>query len=170
MLNIGDDFTRDCVAAVVDASRSGACAVRELSEIIARQGRSCVVVSDNGTKMVSREIPRFTQDTGIKWRYVSPAKPVQNAFVENSSIWLRDECLASAPFPHLPRRPGIIEARRLDNNTVSSIEPRRRRVSLRRGPSCSKVSICPACHHSDLASMPAVVLENGCGRRDLCAA
>ncbi len=36
-------------------------------------------------------------------------------------------------------------------------------VSLRREPSCSKVSVCPACRHADLASMPAVVLENGCG-------
>jgi putative transposase len=83
VLNIVDDSTRECLAAVVDTSLSGARVVRELTEVMARRGRQCMVVSDNGTELVSRAILRFTQDTGIEWHTIAPGKPIQNAFVES---------------------------------------------------------------------------------------
>lgn len=45
VLNIVDDFTRECLAAVVDTSLSGARVVRELNEVIARRGKPCMIVS-----------------------------------------------------------------------------------------------------------------------------
>lgn len=64
-LNIVDDFTRECLAAVVDTSLSGARVVRELREIIARRGRPCLIVSDNGMELVSRAIFGFCEETAI---------------------------------------------------------------------------------------------------------
>ena len=60
---IVDDFTRECLAAVVDTSLSGARVVRELNEVIARRGRPCMIVSDNGTELVSRAILGFDYNT-----------------------------------------------------------------------------------------------------------
>ena len=118
VLNIVDDFTRECLAAVVDSSLSGTRVVREITEVMARRGRPCMVVSDNGTELVSRAILRFTQDTGIEWHYIAPGKPIQNAFVESFNGRLRDECLNEHAFSSLAEARRIIEAWRIDYNTV----------------------------------------------------
>ena len=68
---------------------------------MARRGQPCMVVSDNGTELVSRAILRFTQDTGIGWHYIAPGKPIQNAFVESFNGRLRDECLNEHAFSSL---------------------------------------------------------------------
>jgi putative transposase len=119
VLNIVDDFTRECLAAVVDTSLSGARVVRELTEVAARRGQPCMIVSDNGTELVSRAILRFTGDTGIGWHYIAPGKPIQNAFVESFNGRLRDECLNEHAFSPLAEARRIIEAWRIDYNRAS---------------------------------------------------
>jgi putative transposase len=90
-LNIVDDFTRVCLVAVVDASLSGARVVRELNETIARRGRPCMIVSDDGTELVSRD-PRLLPGGAIEWPYITPGKPIQNAFVESFMYGRRPRC------------------------------------------------------------------------------
>lgn len=47
VLNVVDDVTRECLAAVPDTSISGKRVVRELADLIARRGRPGTIVSDN---------------------------------------------------------------------------------------------------------------------------
>ena len=47
ILNIVDDVTRECLAAVVDTSISGRRVVRELGDLIARRSAPKMIVSDN---------------------------------------------------------------------------------------------------------------------------
>jgi putative transposase len=47
VLNVVDDVTRECLAAVVDTSISGRRVVRELDDLIARRGAPKMIVSDN---------------------------------------------------------------------------------------------------------------------------
>ena len=47
VLNIIDDVTKECLAAVADTSLSGKRVVRELETLIARRGRPGIIVSDN---------------------------------------------------------------------------------------------------------------------------
>ena len=47
VLNVVDDVTRECLAAVPDTSLSGKRVVRELTDLIAVRGRPGMVVSDN---------------------------------------------------------------------------------------------------------------------------
>ena len=49
MLNVIDDYSRECLACIVDTSLSGRRVRRELSAIAERCGLPCMVVSDNGT-------------------------------------------------------------------------------------------------------------------------
>ena len=56
MLNIVDDVTRECLAAVVDTSISGRRVVSELTELIARRGTLKTIVSDNGTELSSNAV------------------------------------------------------------------------------------------------------------------
>jgi putative transposase len=49
MLNVIDDYSRECLACIVDTSLSGRRVVCGLSAIAERRARPCMIVSDNGT-------------------------------------------------------------------------------------------------------------------------
>ena len=93
LLNIVDDVTRRCLAAVVDTSISGRRVVRELGDLIARRGAPKMIVSDNGTELTSNAVLAWCGDVGIEWHYIAPGKPTQNEFVESFDGRMRDELL-----------------------------------------------------------------------------
>ncbi len=118
VLAIVDDFTREALALVVDTSMGGHRVVRELDAVIARRGRSAMIVSDNGTELTSRAVLDWTNRTGVEWHYIAPGKPVQNAFVESFNGRFRDECLNEEVFTSLVEARAVIERWRLDYNQV----------------------------------------------------
>ena len=118
ILNVVDDFTRECLASVLDTSLSGVRVVRELNQLCLSRGRPAMIVSDNGTELTSHAVLRWVEETGIEWHYIAPGKPVQNAFVESFNGRLRDECLNEHVFRSLYQARGIVEAWRIDYNTV----------------------------------------------------
>jgi putative transposase len=118
ILNVVDDFTRECLASVLDTSLSGVRVVRELDRLCSVHGRPAMIVSDNGTELTSHAVLRWVEATSIEWHYIAPGKPVQNAFVESFNGRLRDECLNEHVFRSLSQARGIVEAWRIDYNTV----------------------------------------------------
>jgi putative transposase len=118
LLNVVDDFTRECLASVLDTSLSGVRVVRELDRLCALRGSPAMIVSDNGTELTSHAVLRWVEETGIEWHYIAPGKPVQNAFVESFNGRLRDECLNEHVFRSLSQARAIVEAWRIDYNTV----------------------------------------------------
>ena len=83
ILNVIDDFSRECLAAVVDTSLSGERVARELDRIAEMRGYPCMVVSDNGTELTSNAILKWQEDRKVDWHYIAPGKPMQNGFVES---------------------------------------------------------------------------------------
>ncbi len=98
VLNIVDDVTRECLAAVVDTSISGRRVVRELGDLIARRGAPRMIVSDNGTELTSNAVLAWCGDVGIEWHYIAPGRPTQNGFVESFNGRMRDELLNETLF------------------------------------------------------------------------
>lgn len=93
ILCVIDDYSRECLAVVVDNSISGQRVARELDAIAEHRGYPCMVVSDNGTELTSNAMLKWQQDRGVEWHYIAPGKPMQNGFVESFNGRLRDECL-----------------------------------------------------------------------------
>jgi putative transposase len=117
ILCIIDDFSRECLAAVVDNSISGVRVARELDRIAEYRGYPCLVVSDNGTELTSNAMLKWQEERRVEWHYIAPGKPMQNGFVESFNGRLRDECLnehLSSSYTHARR---IVEAWRADYNT-----------------------------------------------------
>lgn len=56
ILNIVDDVTRECLAAIPDTSISGRRVARELTVLIGKRGKPAMIVSDNGTEFTSNAI------------------------------------------------------------------------------------------------------------------
>jgi putative transposase len=69
LLNVIDDYSRKCLACMVDTSLSGRRVVRELKVIAERRGLPCMVVSDNGIELTSHAVLAWCQDTGVEWHY-----------------------------------------------------------------------------------------------------
>jgi putative transposase len=117
ILAVVDDFSRECLALVVDNSLSGLRVARELDRLILCRGKPCMIVSDNGTELTSRAMLGWQQQHRVQWHYIAPGKPTQNSFIESFNGRLRDECLNEHLFTSLPEARTIIQAWRIDYNT-----------------------------------------------------
>ena len=117
ILCVIDDFSRECLATVVDNAIPGIRVARELDRIAAMRGYPCLVVSDNGTELTSNALLKWQQDRGVAWHYIAPGKPMQNGFVESFNGRLRDECLNEPLFGSYSQARRIIEHWRHDYNT-----------------------------------------------------
>lgn len=108
ILNVVDDVTRECLAAIPDTSISGQRVARELTALITRRGRPGMIVSDNGTELTSNAIFAWAQDHAVDWHYIAPGKPMQNGFVESFNGRMRDELLNETLFRNLDHARSVI--------------------------------------------------------------
>ena len=117
VLNVVDDVTRECLAAIPDTSISGRRVARELTALIERRGKPGMIVSDNGTELTSNAILRWCSEQRIEWHYIAPGKPMQNGFVESFNGRMRDELLNETMFRNLAHARVVIAAWAADYNT-----------------------------------------------------
>ena len=99
ILNIVDDVTRECLAAIPDTSISGRRVARELTALIKRRGKPGMIVSDNGTEFTSNAMFAWAQDNRVVWHFIAPGKPMHNGFCERFNGRMRDELLKREPVP-----------------------------------------------------------------------
>ena len=128
VLCVIDDFSRECLATVVDTSLSGQRVARELDKIARTRGYPCMVVSEralsaigprtmaSGTELTSNAILKWQEDRKVEWHYIASGKPMQNGFVESFNGRLRDECLNEHLFASLRHARELIAAWRDDYN------------------------------------------------------
>ena len=117
VLNVVDDVTRECLAAIPDTSISGRRVARELAALIERRGKPGMIVSDNGTELTSNAILTFAATHRIEWHYIAPGKPMQNGFVESFNGRMRDELLNETMFRNLAHARIVIASWAADYNT-----------------------------------------------------
>jgi len=98
VLNIVDDATRECLAAIPDTSISGRRVARELTVLIGRRGKPGMIVSDNGTEFTSNAMLSWAEEHRVAWHFIAPGKPMQNGFCESFNGRMRDELLNETLF------------------------------------------------------------------------
>lgn len=118
ILNIVDDVTRECLAAIPDTSISGRRVARELTVLIGKRGKPAMVVSDNGTEFTSNAILGWAKDHRVEWHYIAPGKPMQNGYIESFNGRMRDELLNESLFIDLGQARQLIDAWTADYNTA----------------------------------------------------
>ena len=91
ILNVVDDFSRECVGQLVDTSISGARMARFLTELDRPLPRT--IVCDNGPELTCKAMFFWARDHGVKLHFIQPGKPTQNAFVESFNGRFREACL-----------------------------------------------------------------------------
>jgi transposase InsO family protein len=118
ILNIVDDVTRECLAAIPDTSISGKRVARELTAVISVRGKPQMVVSDNGTEFTSNAILSWAKDHAVDWHYITPGRPMQNGYIESFNGRMRDELLNESLFVDLDHARKLIGAWVIDYNTA----------------------------------------------------
>jgi putative transposase len=93
ILNVVDDFSRECVLQIVDFSISGQRLARELSRLGERRSLPRTIVCDNGPELTSKAMFFWSRETGVKLHFIQPGKPTQNAFIESFNGKFRAFCL-----------------------------------------------------------------------------
>jgi putative transposase len=78
ILNILDDVTKECLAAIADTSISGQRVARELTTLVAWRGKPELIVSDNGTEFTSNAMLAWTGEHQVAWHFIAPGKPMQS--------------------------------------------------------------------------------------------
>ena len=116
VLNVIDDFTRECVLQVVDTGISGVRVARELSQC--GLAMPAEIVCDNGPEFTSKALFGWARDNAVALCFIQPGKPTQNAFVESFNGKFREACLSQHWFRDLEEARTLIEAWRVHYNTV----------------------------------------------------
>ena len=118
LLNVVDDFTRKCVTIEIDRSLPRARMVRVLTRLQAAMRLPQTIVLDNGPEFAGRTLDAWAYANGVTLHLIRPGKPIENAYVESFNGKCRDECLNEHWFVSLVDAQRIIEAWRVDYNTV----------------------------------------------------
>ena len=94
LLNVIDDFNREALGIEVDFSLPSERVIRALRQIIGWRGKPKVIRCDNGPENISETVRRWAEEWGIRFEYIQPGKPQQNAYVERFNRTVRYEWLS----------------------------------------------------------------------------
>jgi len=101
MLNIIDEFTRECLAIRIDRKLNSTDVIDALSDLFILRGVPGHVRSDNGPEFLGEAFVQWAKLNGMAIRYIQPGKPNQNAYIERFNRTFREEVLDQHLFTRL---------------------------------------------------------------------
>ena len=118
MLNIIDEFTRECLAIRVARRLGSIDVIHALSDLFILRGVPGHIRSDNGPEFVARAVQDWIRAVGARTAYIERGSPWENGFIESFNARLRDELLDGEIFYTLKEAQIVIESWRRHYNAV----------------------------------------------------
>ena len=118
MLNIIDEFTRECLTIRVSRKLKAVDVIDVLSDLFILRGVPGHIRSDNGPEFVAQAVRAWISAVGAKTAYIEPGSPWENGYCESFNSKLRDELLKGEIFYTLKEAQIVIESWRRHYNTV----------------------------------------------------
>jgi putative transposase len=118
MLNVVDEFTRECLAIRVDRRLKSTDVIDVLSDLFILRGVPGHIRSDNGPEFVAKAVQAWIHAVGAKTAYIEPGSPWENGYIESFNARMRDELLNGELFYSLKEAKIIIESWRRHYNGV----------------------------------------------------
>jgi putative transposase len=117
LLNVVDEYTRECPAIVVARSIDADGVVASLDRIAAERGGPPVYLRfDNGPEFIAAAVADWCRFNTTQTVFIDPGSPWQNAWIESFNGRLRDEYLNGQLFESLLEAQVLIEDWRIDYN------------------------------------------------------
>jgi len=117
MLNVIDEFTRECIAIRIDRKLKATDVIDVLSDLFILRGVPGHVRSDNGPEFVAKAVRDWIAAVGAKTAFIEPGSPWENGYCESFNSKLRDELLSGELFYSLAEARIVIEGWRQHYNT-----------------------------------------------------
>ena len=118
MLNVIDEYTRECLAIQVGRKLKAGDVQECLTELFCTRGVPEHLRSDNGSEFTARMIRTWLNELGTKTLFIEPGSPWENGYIESFNGKLRDELLNREIFYTLQEAKILIEHWRRDYNQV----------------------------------------------------
>ena len=116
ILNVIDEFTRECLACEVAVSIKQHDVIELLRYLFLVRGCPAYLRSDNGSQFTARRVKRFLEDMGVDTLFIEPGSPWENGYAESFNSRMRDELLDGELFLHLDEMKYVVERWRMDYN------------------------------------------------------
>jgi putative transposase len=118
ILNIIDEFTRECLVVRVGRSLTHQAVIEVLTELFCEQGVPVHICSDNGLEFTAKQIRAWLKRLDVKPLFIEPGSPWESGYIESFNGKMRDELLAREIFYSLKEAQVLIEMWRKQYNTI----------------------------------------------------
>jgi len=98
VLNVIDDYNRECLISEGSISFPSARVIRELEQIKEERGLPKYIRTDNGPEFISKEYTQWCKGNGVTPVYAQPGKPMQNGYIERFNRTFREDILDAYVF------------------------------------------------------------------------
>jgi len=118
MLNIIDEFTRECLSIKVNRKIGSQNVIDELFLLFTFRGIPDYMRSDNGPEFTARAVRKWFSRLGVKTLFIERGSPWENGYIESFNGKMRDELLDREIFTTLEEAKILIEQWRREYNQV----------------------------------------------------
>ena len=118
MLNVLDEYSRECLSIYVDRKLTSTEVLYKLSELFIIHGVPDYIRSDNGSEFIAKELRKWLKRIGVKTAYIEPGSPWENGYIESFNGKLRDELLNGEIFDTILEAKVLTEMWRKHYNNI----------------------------------------------------
>lgn len=93
ILNIIDEFTRECLHIKVDRRLNSQHVIDALFHLFIFRGIPGHIRSDNGSEFAAAAVRKWLNNLGVKTLFIEPGSPWENGYIESFNGKMRDELL-----------------------------------------------------------------------------
>ena len=118
ILNIIDEFTRECLAVKVARKINSQAVIDELFKLFIFRGIPEHIRSDNGPEFTAKTVRKWLSRLVVKTLFIEPGSPWENGYIESFNGKVRDELLNREIFTTLEEAKVLLEQWRKEYNHV----------------------------------------------------
>ena len=118
MLTVIDEYTRECLAIVVDRKLKSTDVIETLAELFLSKGLPEHIRSDNGPEFCAKAVREWLDRFDVGPLFIEPGSPWENGYCESFNGKLRDELLNGEIFYTLQEAKILIENWRCEYNEI----------------------------------------------------
>lgn len=118
MLNIVDEYTRECLSIDVGRRLTSEDVLDRLAELFVQRGTPVYLRSDNGPELTAKAVREWLDRVRVQTLYIEPGSPWENGYVESFNGKLRDELLNREIFYTLTEARVLVEGWRREYNGI----------------------------------------------------
>jgi transposase InsO family protein len=116
ILNVVDEYTRECLAARVEKSMGAREVIDTLEWLFLTRGVPEHIRSDNGPEFTAKAVKEWLARSGCGTIYIEPGSPWENPHIESFNGKMRDECLNMEIFSNGQEAKELVENWRIEYN------------------------------------------------------